>query len=389
MLADQAFLVALTWLVLQVAGSGAELGAVLAVASVPGVLLTPLGGVLSDRFSPARLMIFASAGRALLLGLLAALILTDATRLWHVYLLAGGLSALDALYYPASMAIVPTLVDRARLGAANALAQRVEQISSILGPALAGALVVLLGLGASFGANALLFLISTAMFSAVARTAKRSTGGTEPDAEDARDAGWTGAVAELREGARYAWGDPVIRAIMLILAGTNLAMVGPLYVGGATLAEARLGGAGAFATLAAFAGAGSLAGAALAGSVGRFGRRGLLVLALTAAEALIVGAIAFVPSLPAAAALAFGIGAAGSFLGVVNISWLQERSEPHLTGRVMSLAMFAAVSLDPLSFALAGLLAEAGLAVLFLSAGVLLALTALIAASSGTVRRAR
>jgi len=112
------------------------------------------------------------------------------------------------------------------------------------------------------------------------------------------------------------------------------------------------------------------------------------VLALTAAEALIVGAIAFVPNLPAAAALAFGIGAAASFLGVVNISWLQERSEPHLTGRVMSLAMFAAVSLDPLSFALAGLLAEAGLAVLFLSAGALLALTALVAASSGTVRRA-
>ncbi len=388
MLADQAFLVALTWLVLQVAGSGAELGAVLAVASVPGVLLTPLGGVMSDRFSPDRLMIFASAGRALLLALLAALILTDATRLWHVYLLAGSLSALDALYYPASMAIVPTLVDRARLGAANALAQGAEQVSSILGPALAGALVVLLGLGASFGANALLFLVATAMFGAVARTAKRSTGGTEPDAEDARDAGWTGAVAELREGARYAWRDPVIRAVMLILAGTNLAMVGPLYVGGATLAEARLGGAGAFATLVAFAGAGSLAGAALAGSFGRFGRRGLLVLALTAAEALIVGAIAFVPNLPVAAALAFGIGAAGSFLGVVNISWLQERSEPHLTGRVMSLAMFAAVSLDPLSFALAGLLAEAGLAVLFLSAGALLALTALIGASSGTVRRA-
>jgi len=235
-----------------------------------------------------------------------------------------------------------------------------------------------------------LFLISTAMFGAMARTANRPSGGagTVLEAEHARDAGWTGAVAELREGARYAWGDPVIRAILLILAGTNLAMVGPLYVGGATLAEARLGGAGAFATLVAFAGAGSLAGAALAGSVGRFGRRGLLVLALTAAEALIVGAIAFVPDLPAAVALAFGIGAAGSFLGVVNISWLQERSELHLTGRVMSLAMFAAVSLDPLSFALAGLLAEAGLAVLFLSAGALLALTALIAASSGTVRRA-
>src|SRR5215210_6659884 len=272
MLADQAFLVALTWLVLQVAGPGAGLGAVLAVASVPGTVLTPLGGVLSDRFSPARLMIFASAGRALLLALLAALILTDATRLWHVYLLAGGLSALDALYYPASMAIVPSLVDRERLGAANALAQGVEQISSILGPALAGVMISLLGLGASFGANALLFLIATAMFAAMARIANRTSGGvrTVPNAEHVRDAGWIGAVADLREGARYAWGDPVIRAIMLILAGTNLAMVGPLYVGGATLAEARLGGAGAFATLVAFAGAGSLAGAAAAGSVGRF-----------------------------------------------------------------------------------------------------------------------
>ena len=388
MLADQAFLVALTWLVLQVAGSGVELGVVLAVASVPGTVLTPLGGVMSDRFSPAPVMILASAGRVLLLALLAALILTDATRLWHVYLLAGGLSALDALYYPASMAIVPTLVDRERLGAANALTQGIEQISGILGPALAGALVVLLGLGASFGANALLFLISTAMFGAVARTANRSPGRTEQIAEDASAAGWAGAVAELLEGARYAWGDPVIRSLMLILAGTNVAMTGPLYVGGATLAETRLGGAGAFATLVAFAGVGSLAGAAFAGSVGRFWRRGLLVLALTAAEALIVGAIAFVPNLPAAATLAFGIGAAASFLGVVNISWLQERSEPHLTGRVMSLAMFAAVSLDSLSFALAGLLAEVGLAVLFLAAGALLALTALLGAASATVRQA-
>jgi hypothetical protein len=53
------------------------------------------------------------------------------------------------------------------------------------------------------------------------------------------------------------------------------------------------------------------------------------------------------PGLPATAALALGIGGAAGFLGVVNISWLQERPGPHLTGRVMSLAMFAAVCLDP------------------------------------------
>src|SRR5215210_7513252 len=84
MLADQAFLVALTWLVLRVAGSGAELGAVLAVTSVPGALLIPVGGVLSDRFSPVLIMIYASMGRVLLCSL-ATLILTDVTLLWHVY----------------------------------------------------------------------------------------------------------------------------------------------------------------------------------------------------------------------------------------------------------------------------------------------------------------
>src|ERR687890_2249316 len=91
MLADQAFLVALTWLVLRVAGSGAELGAVLAVASIPGTILTPAGGVLSDRSSPALIMIFASVGRVLLLVMLTGLILANAIQLWHVYAIAAGL----------------------------------------------------------------------------------------------------------------------------------------------------------------------------------------------------------------------------------------------------------------------------------------------------------
>jgi nitrate/nitrite transporter NarK len=90
MLADQAFLMALTWLVLRVTDSGAELGLLLAVASIPGTILTPAGGVLSDRYSPASIMIWASAGRVLLLALLTGLILADAIQLWHVYVIAAG-----------------------------------------------------------------------------------------------------------------------------------------------------------------------------------------------------------------------------------------------------------------------------------------------------------
>ena len=391
MLADQAFLVSLTWLVLRITDSGTALGVVLAVAAVPGIVLMPLGGVLSDRLPPASVMSSVSVGRAVLMGVLAFLVLTDATRIWHVYLLAGGLSALDALYYPASMSVVPTLIDRERLNSANAFTQGSEQISGVLGPALAGLLLALFGLWAGLGANALLFFISALIFAAVTRARAVSPVGRTPediDADEAADEENTGALSALAEGVRYTWGDPVIRTVMLILVGINLATAGPIYVGGSLLAESRLGGAGAFGTLIAVAGAGALIGAVVAGSLGRIRRRGLVELGSTAAMGIGVGGLAFVPNLPTAGLLAALIGMTASFLAVVNISWLQERSAPGLTGRVMSLAMFSAVALDPISYVLAGLLVELSLTVVFLAAGGLLLLTALLGATSHTMRTA-
>ena len=385
MLADQAFLVALTWLVLRIAGSGAELGFVLAVASVPGAILMPLGGVLSDRASPVMIMVGASAGRVLLLALLAALILTDTIQLWHVYVISAGLSALDALYYPSSMAILPALVGQERLGSANAMIQGVEQASGILGPALAGLLLALAGLGASFGGTALLFLVATALFVTLARAANRVAGPAE-DQEQEDEQGTTGGG--LAEGLRYVVRDPVIRTLLLVVLGTNLAMMGPLYVGGAVLAESRLGGAGAFGTLVAAAGVGSLVGIIGAGSVRRFTRRGLIELSLTGVLGIVVASIAFVPNVAFAVPLAIAIGATASFLGVITISWLQERTEPGLLGRVMSLVMFSAVALDPISFALAGVLVEVNLAATFVGAGALLVLTASLGATSRTMRLA-
>ncbi len=80
------------------------------------------------------------------------------------------------------------------------------------------------------------------------------------------------------------------------------------------------------------------------------------------------------------------IGATNSFLGVITISWLQERAEPGLTGRVMSLAMFSAVARDPISFALAGLVVGIDLTAMFVGAGAVLMLTAILGAASRAMR---
>ena len=386
-LADQAFFVSLTWLVIRVTESGVSLGVVLAVASVPGIVLTPLGGVLSDKLSPVLIMSSTNIVRAVLMSVLALLILTDTILIWHVYLLAGGLSALDALYYPASMSVVPTVVDRDRLKAANALTQGAEQISGILGPALAGLLLALFGLWINMGANAVLFLISALIFAAATRSVSPAARTSNSD-ETERDQEDKGTVWALIEGIRYAWSDPVIRTIMFVLVGINLAMAGPIYVGGSLLAEDRLGGVGAFGTLLAVGGVGSLIGAIIAGSIERIRRRGLIELVFTAAMGIGVGGLAFVPNLPVAGLLATLIGMTASFLAVVNISWLQERSRPDLTGRVMSLAMFSAIALDPISYVLAGVLVGLNLTAVFLAAGGLLLLTALLGATSRTMRTA-
>ncbi len=387
MLADQAFLVSLTWLVLRITDSGASLGAVLAVAAVPGIVLTPLGGVLSDRLSPFTIMSSSNVARAALMGTLAFLALTGAIQIWHVYLLVAGLSALDAFYYPAAMTAVPAVVDRDRLNAANALSQGIEQASGILGPALAGLMLALFGVWINLGTNAVLFLVSALIFAAVTRAGSPAVRvSTTDEAKEHQEN--PGTISALTEGVRYAWRDPVLKTVLLILVGINLAMTGPIYVGGSLLAESRLGGAGAFATLIAVGGVGSLVGAVIAGSTERIRRRGLVELALTAVMGVGVGCLAFVPSLILASLLAMMIGMTASFMAVVNISWLQERSEPGLVGRVMSLAMFSAVALDPVSYVLAGLLVEVSLPAVFLAAGGLLLVTALLGATSRTMRAA-
>lgn len=396
MLADQAFLVALTWLVLRIAGPGVELGTVLAVASIPGIILMPVGGVISDRFSPTPILLLASVVRTLLLAGLVVLVLLDATQLWHVYVLAGGLSAMDALYYPASMSAVPAVVDRDRLGAANASIQGAEQISGVAGPTIAASAVALVGLGSGLVVISLMFLAATMVFAIMAHAAVRMVKGTAngsmphpestPDGDEPENQ--QGAFSDLLAGVRYAWRDPIIRTILLVLIGINAAMVGPLYVGGATLAESQLGGVGAFGTLVAVASAGAVLGTLVAGSIKRVRRRGLAVLGLTASLGLEVAAFCLASNMMIATTLAFAIGGSASYLGVINVSWLQERSELELTGRVMSLAVFATIALDPISFALAGVLVEVNLTAMFLAAGALILLTAILGAASRTMREA-
>ncbi|MBA2691939.1 MAG: MFS transporter [Rubrobacter sp.] len=390
MLADQMFFIALTLLVLDVAGPGLQLGSVLAVAAVPGAALMLFGGWVSDRVSPVLVLVFSNAGRAILTGILAAIVVSDSVALWHLYALAGFLGVLDAFHYPASLSVVPKVVKKESLAPANALVQGAEQFGGLVGPALAAAAVAFVGLGATFGAFALMFLATSLVVASAVRVPPEFSGGDGTEGPLAVSGSKEGARSSggIVEGLKYVWRDPVIRMIMVLFTAMSFAAIGPILVGGAALASERLGGAASLGILLSAFGGGSLAGLAVSSfGMPSSGRRGLVMLAVMGVFGVFLGSIGFASGIVSASILAAGAGAALGYLGVVMVTWLQERADDAFTGRVMSLVMLAAVALDPASYAFAGFLTALGMEVLFASAGAVVILAVIAGASSRELRK--
>src|SRR5512146_2703073 len=138
LLGDQFYLIALPWLVLSLTGNALAVGAVLAMAGIPRALFMLVGGALTDRFTPRRLMINSNLGRMILTGLLATLVWTNLIQLWMLYVTALLFGLVDAFFFPAQISIVPKLLDKDQLQAGNAMIQGTAQLSMFVGPILAG-----------------------------------------------------------------------------------------------------------------------------------------------------------------------------------------------------------------------------------------------------------
>ena len=400
LLGDQFSLLAFPWLVLQLAGNGLAMGTVLALAGVPRALLMLVGGAVTDRVSPRALMLASNLARVVLMGLLAALTLGGAVQLWMLYVVSLLFGVVDAFFFPAASAILPRIVGNERLGPANALTQGTAQVSVFLGPVLAGAVISLLagqgagtpagaglfGLGVAFAITAAGFLVSALMLSLLRmeNTAGASsvTGQEDQKAES--------VFGSIRAGLAAVLNDPPLRTFFLLIAGINLLISGPFAVGIPVLARERFAeGVIAVGVISSSFGGGSLVGILLAGvlKTGGFERNSRMLTLLI--SGLGIGLIAFGLSvtLAVSAVVTLAMGAANGFVTVQFITWLQRRTPPAMLGRMMSLLMFAAVGLQPISTALAGPLVDLDVTTLFVGAGVLLTALVLAVATRPALRR--
>lgn len=261
----------------------------------------------------------------------------------------------------ARMALLPDVAQTAgmRLERANAVSQTIQALSGLLGPPLAGCLIVAMGTrdvlwldAASFGVSALLVALAVP-----ASTAKRAPTSRYLD--------------DVREGLRYLWSDRLLRSVALIATVVNF-LVAPLFSVVLPVYASRVfGSAGDLGVMMAGFGTGALIGSSAYGTIGhRASRRwtligGLVVLGLP------MWILATLPGLLMATA---ALGVAGLAAGSINplvMTVLQERVPAELHGRALGTLMAMAVVATPLGMLLAGsLVAALGVA------GVLLAIAA-------------
>ncbi|MEU2792602.1 MFS transporter [Streptomyces sp. NPDC007100] len=385
---DALFLIWLTLFVLELSEPGIATGLVLVAVALPRAALLLPAGVLVDRIGPARVTAGASWLRVAVLLALGALVTFTPPSVTTVALLAGMLGAADAAYFPAALAMLPAVVPTEKLSRANALVQGAESGGDLVGPAVAAGAIAAVGFEATLGGITAMAAVAAVALSTLVRVVRRGEGARDAAGADTVDGERLSSARALGAGLRYAWHEPVVRGMLAAVALINIAVVGPVLVGGAVLADQHLGGAGSLGVVLSGFGVGSLAGSLMAGWRPP-ARRGWTVVGGVAAIGAGTAGLAAVTQVVTATAVASLVGLGSAFLGVVIVATLQERVPGQLLGRVLSLVVLATVAFDPFSYVIAGLLLPYGTTTLFLVCGSAVLACAVLVAASPAIRSLR
>ena len=380
---DMFYAVALPWFVLSSGGTPRDLGIVLAAYGIPRAGFVLLGGALSDRFQPRRLMLLADFARALLVGGLAAIVLLDMHTLWILCAIAAPLGAFEGLFLPASMAILPSIMSDDDLQAGNAINMATVQISTLAGPSVGGIIVASVRSGIAFVIDAGTFVVSAIALAAMRgkRTPKGSTAVAE--AASTEVPGEVISEESADDEPKTFWA--LLRTSRLLQTGLAVSIVANLAFGGLIevalpdLAHGPLhAGATGFGLMLSTFGAGALAGTLIGATMGKLPRRGLIALLFSLVQGVLVAVTPFTGGLTGAAITMAAWGLFNSMSNVLLITLLQQKLPRSLMGRIMGAFGFANFGLYPISVAVGGVVVDRlGPEILFVITGALLFLAIL------------
>ncbi|MCU1440903.1 MAG: transporter [Rhodoglobus sp.] len=322
----------------------AAVGITMALQFGPLLLLMPVSGLMADRFDRKRLLLWTqglSAALALGLGIL---VISGAVQLWHVYVFALLLGVVTAIDGPARQAFVSELVDDADLSNAVALNATSFQAARLVGPAVAGVLVALIGAGPVFLVNALSYAGVISSLALIRRKQLRAA----PKLTRAR--------GQIRDGMRYVGSRPDILVVlaMVFLVGT-FGFNFPVFI--STMSTIEFGqGASGFGLLSSILAIGALVGSLLAARRER-PRFGVIVIAASAFGVACILA-ALTPTYWTFGASLVIVGIASMTIMSTANAYVQTTTEPSMRGRVMAIYMAIFSGGTPIGAPVVGLVAN-------------------------------
>ncbi len=374
------------WLVLSLTHSSTMLGLIVALQTLPVLLLAPYGGVIADRIDKRRLMIVLQSAMGLQALALGVLTVTGEVTVWQIGVLASMLGLNNAFENPARQSFMLEMVGGDYLRNAVTLNSVLVNVARVIGPAVAGIMIATLGEGICFLVNASSF--AAVVFSLI--TLNRAALAPTTPAPRAR--------GQLREGLSYVRGTRGLAFPLLMMAAVGC-LTYEFQVSLPVMASRGLhAGATGYGFMTAAMGVGAVIGGLLVAAKGRTGTAQLTVAVTAFGVAMALATIA--PNLPfELVALALAGASSIAFMSTGN-STLQLRAQATMRGRVMALWFVAFQGSTPIGgpiigaiIALAGARAGLGVGALTCFAAALIGLAALRGAelpslSRGLLRRA-
>lgn len=336
--------IAQSWLVLQLTGSGTAVGTVVALQTVPILLLGPYGGVIADRVDKRRLMIGLQTMMGLLALVLGTLTITGAVELWHVYALAVLLGLNNCFEQPARQSFLLEMVGADNLRNAVSLQSVLASAARTVGPAVAGIVIAAGGLGFCFMLNAASFV------AVVVSLVRLDVSALRPSPPTGR------AKGQLREGLAYVRRSPSLAVPLMMMALVGCLTFEFQVVLPVVAEKVFDGGAAAYGFLTAAMGVGAVLGGLAVATWGRTGVRPMVFTALVFGILMAVAAVA--PSLGVLIGVMIFVGALSTAFTATTNSSLQLEAAPNMRGRVMALFSVAFMGSTAIGGPVAGWVSE-------------------------------
>lgn len=332
--------VAQSWLVFTITHSSTAIGGVLALQTLPVLILGPYAGVIADRVDKRHLMIVLQSFmgvQALVLGVLA---VTHVVRFWEVCVLAVVLGLNNTFENPSRQSFVLEMVGPDEVRNAVSLNSTMVNAARAVGPAVAGLLIATVGVGVCFLVNSVSFIAVVYSLVSMDESALKPSKPTER------------AKGQLREGLRYVARTPRL-GVPLLMMGIVGTLAYEFQVTLPVVAKQTFhGGAATYGFLTASMGIGAVVGGLVTATRGRTGLRTLTLAGAMFGIAILVASVAPVLALEFVALGAVGWGSV-TFLATGN-STLQLEADPSMRGRVMALWAVAFLGSTPVGGPLIG-----------------------------------